>query len=151
MHTPAEREAAGKAASKTGFLDKKSQASFCFSLSLHRCQTFTSDCTKKPINPKHDISMASSLSLPVQEAFEAAKRDFYQNLKNANDYDFSSFTSITDVYDTTEKIQTKQAKTGSLRYLNRIKPYLDVLCQYIGVLDTFSQVKADVTSLIWVE
>lgn len=94
--------------------------------------------------------MAVSLSIPVQEAFEAAKRDFYQNLKNAKDYDFSSFASIDDVYDTTDRIQAEQAKTGNMRHLNRIRPYLEVLSQYIGVLDTFSQVKADITSLIWV-
>lgn len=93
---------------------------------------------------------APSLSVPVQEAFEAAKREFHQNLKKPENYDLSKFTSIEDVYDTTDKIQNEQSRTGNMRYLNRIKPYLDVLTQFVGVLDPFSQVKADVSSLIWV-
>lgn len=119
---------------------------------IHQRETRSYEC--------YDIFMASSttspniappaLSAPVREAFEAAKREFYQNLKNPASYNLSKFTSINDVYDTTQKIQDEQSRTGSMRHLNRIKPYLEGLTQFIGVLDTFSQVKADISSLIWV-
>lgn len=100
--------------------------------------------------PTSSIASPSALSAPVQEAFEAVKREFYQNLKNPANYNLSKFTSINDVYDTTQKIQDEQSRTGSMRHLNRIKPYLDGLMQFVGVLDTFSQVKADISSLVWV-
>jgi hypothetical protein len=95
-------------------------------------------------------TMATSLPSHVEKAFEIAKSEFLRNLKQSDDYDFSKFSSIDDVYDTTEKIQEEQARTGNMRHLSRIKPYLEALSQYIGVLDTFSQVKSDITSLIWV-
>jgi hypothetical protein len=94
--------------------------------------------------------MATSLPSHVEKAFEIAKSEFLQNLKRPNDYDFSKFSSIDDVYDMTDKIQEEQNRTGNMRHLSRIKPYLEALSQYIGVLDTFSQVKSDITSLIWV-
>lgn len=94
--------------------------------------------------------MASSLPSHVDKAFEVAKIEFLRNLKRPDEYDFSKFSSIDDVYDTTEKIQEEQDRTGNMRHLSRIKPYLEALSQYIGVLDTFSQVKSDIASLIWV-
>lgn len=94
--------------------------------------------------------MAASLPSHVEKAFEIAKGEFLQNLKRPNEYDFSKFGSIDDVYDTTEKIQEEQSRTGNMRHLSRIKPYLEALSQYIGVLDTLSQVKSDITCLIWV-
>ena len=102
------------------------------------------------LSPTSSTASPPALSAPVQEAFEAAKREFYQNLKNPANYNLSKFTSINDVYDTTQKIQEEQSRTGSMRHLNRIKPYLDGLTQFVGVLDTFSQVKADISSLVWV-
>lgn len=87
---------------------------------------------------------------PSQEAFEFAKTEFLDNLIDSKDYDFSEFTSVNQVYEATENIQKEQGKTGTLRNLRKIKPYLDCLSQYAGVVDTFVQVKPDILALIWV-
>jgi hypothetical protein len=57
---------------------------------------------------------------PIKDAFEEAKEDFFKSLKDPDVYDFSQFTSINDVYDTTDKIQQEQNRTGTLQGLNRI-------------------------------
>ncbi|KIX07366.1 uncharacterized protein Z518_02019 [Rhinocladiella mackenziei CBS 650.93] len=93
--------------------------------------------------------MTTVLPSNFDEAYEMAKTEFFRELKRPQDYDFSKFTSIDDVYDYTEKLQTEQARHGNMRHLNRIRPYLQNLEQYVGVLDTFSQAKADLLSLIW--
>jgi len=86
----------------------------------------------------------------IEEAFESAKTDFLKSLKDPETYDFSKFTSINDVYDATEEIQEQQRKTGTLRDLNRIRPYLECLSQYVDVIEIFIQAKPDVLCLIWV-
>ena len=92
------------------------------------------------------MSATSSLT----EAFDSAKKDFLQKLTNPQDYDFSKFDSINKVYDATNQIEEEQAKSGTLRNLRKIQPYLDCLNQYAGVLDTFIQVKPEILTLIWV-
>jgi hypothetical protein len=87
---------------------------------------------------------------PIEDAFEAAREDFLRNLKDVDVYNFSQFTSINNVYDTTNEIQEEQQRSGTLRSLNRIRPYLDCLSQYVGVIDTFVQVKPNILCLIWV-
>jgi hypothetical protein len=87
---------------------------------------------------------------PIEDAFEAARQDFLRSLKDRDVYNFSQFTSINNVYDTTDKIQEEQRRSGALRGLNRIRPYLDCLSQYVGVIDTFTQAKPDILCLIWV-
>lgn len=91
-----------------------------------------------------------SVQDPIEDAFEAARQNFLSSLKDQDVYNFSQFTSINDVYNTTDKIQEEQRTSGALRGLNRIRPYLDCLSQYVGVLDTFTQVKPDILCLIWV-
>ncbi len=86
----------------------------------------------------------------VQQVFSAARDEFVHDLKDPSRYDFSKFTSIDDVYDTTEQIQEEQAKTGNLRNLRKIQPYLERLQQYANVIETFVQAKPDILALIWV-
>lgn len=94
--------------------------------------------------------MTTLLPSNFEEAYEIAKKEFFKTLKRPQDYDFSKFTSIDDVYDYTQKLQEEQARTGNMRHLNRIRPYLQNLQQYVGVLDVLSQAKGDLLSLIWV-
>jgi hypothetical protein len=86
----------------------------------------------------------------IDDAFEAAKTGFLRSLKDPEIYDFSRFTSIDDVYDEADEIQQQQSRTGTLRNLSRIRPYLECLKQYVDVIDTFVQAKPDLLSLIWV-
>ena len=96
------------------------------------------------------MSSADPAVSPVAEDFEAARKEFLANLGTTYKQKLDSTNSIDDVYDMTEQLQQAQSKTGSLRYLKRIQPYLEALERYAGIVDTFVQVKPDILGLIWV-
>lgn len=82
--------------------------------------------------------------------FERAIGEFKKNLKDEALYkEILATTSINQVYDLAEQIQTEQGKTGHLRHLSKIKKYLEKLDLYAGAIDTFVQVKPDILALIW--
>lgn len=89
------------------------------------------------------------MASPVDEAFEAAKREFLSSVKKGSP-GVLQFTSIKEVYDATDKIQREHSKSSTLRNLRRIEPYLDCLRHYAQVIETFVQVKPDILALIWV-
>lgn len=92
----------------------------------------------------------SSATPSIEEGFISARDNFLRNLKDPDTWDLSKYTSIDDVWAATEEIQKEQAKTGTLRALGRIKPYLEGLNHYVSVIDTFAQIKSDLLCLIWV-
>ncbi|RSM08743.1 hypothetical protein CEP52_004493 [Fusarium oligoseptatum] len=87
---------------------------------------------------------------PAQAAFNKAIRQFKAGLKDQALYSqILATTSIDQVYDLTDKLQKEQGKGDHLRDLTRIKPYLDRMSAYTGVIDTFVQAKPDILALIW--
>jgi hypothetical protein len=92
--------------------------------------------------------MAASAG-PVHRAFDDAMEDFKKQLKDPNLYDEILKTkSIDEVYDLTKKIQDDQAKTGSLRNLSKITPYLTRLTKFADTIESI-HVKPDAFALIW--
>ncbi|KAG4260120.1 hypothetical protein FPRO04_12431 [Fusarium proliferatum] len=86
----------------------------------------------------------------TQRAFEAAMIDFKDKLKGHSFYDqIIQTTSIEQVYQDIEKLQDKQAKSGRLRHLSKIEPFLARLREYSSVVETFVQAKPDILALIW--
>ncbi|KAG5768598.1 hypothetical protein H9Q72_003910 [Fusarium xylarioides] len=86
----------------------------------------------------------------IQRAFEAAMLDFKEKLKGHSFYDqIIQTTSIEQVYQDIEKLQDKQAKSGRLRHLSKIEPFLARLREYSSVVETFVQAKPDILALIW--
>lgn len=88
---------------------------------------------------------------PVQRAFESAVRAFKAELKNDELYDkITNIQSIDEVYDYTDKLQEDQSRTGSLRHLSRLGPYLTRLSQYVAVLNNFglAQMTPSVSSVL---
>lgn len=55
----------------------------------------------------------------LSEAFESARKEFLRESGKAAGIDISSFTTINDVYDATDKIQQEQSESKALRYLQR--------------------------------
>jgi hypothetical protein len=84
------------------------------------------------------------------EAFQTATTEFKRRLKDTPKFDFSQYGSAKDVYEKTRRIQAEQVKSGSLRALNRISPYLKCLAQYESAIKVFVQVKPELLALIWV-
>ncbi|UPL01667.1 hypothetical protein LCI18_012601 [Fusarium solani-melongenae] len=94
--------------------------------------------------------MAAPSSDAVRHAFESAIQGFKNNLKDPSLYDqILQTTSIDQVYDATDQLQKEQSKTGRLRHLSKIEPFLDRLREYSGVVETFVQAKPDILALIW--
>ncbi|RYC87009.1 hypothetical protein BFJ63_vAg10141 [Fusarium oxysporum f. sp. narcissi] len=86
----------------------------------------------------------------TQRAFEAAMLDFKDKLKGHSFYDqIIQTTSIEQVYQDIQKLQDKQAKSGRLRHLSKIEPFLARLREYSSVVETFVQAKPDILALIW--
>ncbi|KAG9503428.1 hypothetical protein J7337_006273 [Fusarium musae] len=86
----------------------------------------------------------------TQRAFQAAMLDFKDKLKGHSFYDqIIQTTSIEQVYQDIEKLQDKQAKSGRLRHLSKIEPFLARLREYSSVVETFVQAKPDILALIW--
>ncbi|KAJ6073165.1 NACHT nucleoside triphosphatase [Penicillium canescens] len=94
--------------------------------------------------------MASQNALRLSAAFQNAKKDFLDSLKDPSLFDsVSNITSIHDVYTFTTQLQNDQSNRQGLRNLRKIAPYLDRLKQYAGVVEVFVQVKPEIMALIW--
>ncbi|KAF3009103.1 hypothetical protein E8E14_009642 [Neopestalotiopsis sp. 37M] len=90
------------------------------------------------------------MSNPIGEAFESAKREFKNELDDEKLYhDILQTTSIDQVYEAMNKLQAEQLRTGGLRHLAKIGPYLTRIADYSKAVETFVQVKPDILALIW--
>lgn len=85
----------------------------------------------------------------VSTAFDDALFTFKRDLPDAEKLDFAQ-TTIGDVLKAAKDIQEKQSKRGLLRNLNRIRPYIDGLVQFSGVIEVFVQGKPEIMAFIWV-
>ncbi|RYP49270.1 hypothetical protein DL768_004993 [Monosporascus sp. mg162] len=93
--------------------------------------------------------MAASTD-PVQVAFDFAKSEFKDKLKDDDVYtEILKTTSIGQVYDFTDNLQKQQAEKGHLRHLSKIEPFLNRLGEYSKVIEIFIQAKPDILALIW--
>jgi hypothetical protein len=101
-----------------------------------------------PINAK-----MAALSTELDEAFEAARAEFIGSLNRRNlpaAQALSKATSIHDVVDAIAEVEAQQQRSGRLRALGRLAPFVRGLQEYAGVVEVFIQAKQDVLSLIWV-
>ena len=99
-------------------------------------------------------NMGPPLTEP-DEAFEAARAEFVSGLsrrtsKLAIAQALSKATTVDDVRSEIAKIEEQQQRSGKLRALGRLKPFVKGLQEYAGVLEVFVQVKPDIIGLIWV-
>ena len=99
---------------------------------------------------KDSMTSNSGMAASAQSAFDAAVKDFQDELPDAHGFDFQGIETIDDVYKEIDKTQEEQGRNGKLRNLKRIEPFLACLQQYSDVVDTFVQAKANVLALIWV-
>lgn len=87
---------------------------------------------------------------PIDIAFKSAIQGFRAKLKNEDLYrQILQTTSADQVYDLTDKLQEEQSRTGRLRHLNKIEPFLEGLRSYASVIEVFMQAKPDILALIW--
>lgn len=87
---------------------------------------FSQCCTTQATQQQYNLCYSRGImaQLALSEAFESARKEFLRESDRAAGIDISSFTTINDVYDATDKIQKEQSKSKTLRYLQRLQPYL---------------------------
>lgn len=86
----------------------------------------------------------------LQCEFEEAVRWFKDSIPDSVNLDeVSHITSMNDVYDITDKIQTEQHEHGRLRNLQKVKIFLDRLEGYTTSIDFIIRGNRDVLVLIW--
>ena len=90
------------------------------------------------------------MAASAKSVFEAAVKDFQKDFPDGDDFDIRGIETIDDVYREITITQDEQGRKRELRYMGRIKPFLNCLQQYSEVLDTLVQAKANVLALIWV-
>ncbi|PYH38327.1 uncharacterized protein BO87DRAFT_351111 [Aspergillus neoniger CBS 115656] len=93
--------------------------------------------------------MASS-SPRLNGAFLAAKQEFLMSVGDpALSKSISTITSIDDINGFLLQLEEAQSKTHGLRDLQRIKPFLDGLEQFAGVIEQFVSIKPEIGAVIW--
>ncbi|PVI01812.1 hypothetical protein DM02DRAFT_590626 [Periconia macrospinosa] len=87
---------------------------------------------------------------PFEKAFQNVLRDFRTKLQDDELYRrLLRVKTPEEVYDLTDKLQEEQARTGRMRHLSKIQPFLEGLRSYANVIEVFMQAKPDVLALIW--
>jgi hypothetical protein len=102
--------------------------------------------------PPVRIVMAATNNVedPFRAAFHGVIQDFRSKLKNDSLYNEILRTkNIEEVYAVTDRLQEEQARTGRLRNMSKITPFLEGLNSYANVIEVFMQAKPDVLALIW--
>ena len=87
---------------------------------------------------------------PFDAAFKSAIQEFRSKLKDEALYsEILQTKDIEEVYNVTDRLQEDQARTGRLRHMSKMTPFLEGLRSYASVIEVFMQAKPDVLSLIW--
>ena len=90
------------------------------------------------------------MAASAKTVFDAAVKDFQDELPDKEEFNFQGIETIDDVYREVKRTQEEQGQTRQLRNMKKIAPLLTCLEEYSGVLETFVQAKASVLALIWV-
>ena len=84
------------------------------------------------------------------EPFERARKKVWNNLTAKEKDELRATCTIEDIWKTAADIQDKQAKRRELGNMNKIRPYLDGLRRYSGVIEVFISSNPRIPALIWV-
>jgi hypothetical protein len=104
----------------------------------------------KYLRQRIKMANAHTINDSFQAEFDTAIQEFRVELKNDNLYrDILQTKNVEELYDVTDKLQEEQSKTGRLRHLSKIEPFLEGLRRYASVIEIFMQAKPDVLALIW--
>lgn len=96
------------------------------------------------------MANANNVNDSFQAAFETAIHKFRVELKNDDLYhEILQTRNIMEVYDVTDRLQEEQSRTGRLRHLSKIEPFLAGLRGYANAIEVFMQTKPEVLALIW--
>lgn len=86
----------------------------------------------------------------TQSAFDIAVKEFRDALPNRGELELRDIETLDDLWKEIKNTQEEHGRTGNLRNMEKIRPFLDCLEQYSSVIEQFVQVKPNVLALIWV-
>ena len=89
------------------------------------------------------------MPLPADSPFTRALKRFQDGL-TAKEIDDFKATTIADVWDKASELQREQSMRGSMQNMARIKPFIDGLTKYSGVIEVFVQAQPDIMAFVWV-
>jgi hypothetical protein len=96
------------------------------------------------------MANANNVNDAFQAAFDTLIQNFRAGLKNNDLYrEILQTRNIGELYDVTDTLQEEQSRTGRLRHMSKIKPFLEGLERYASVIEVFMQAKPDVLALLW--
>src|SRR4051794_25373617 len=94
------------------------------------------------------LSLSIMASAVLSDLFGDALAAFIQTLPESEIAEFEG-TTIIDVYEETERIQRLQDEKHLLRYVKRIKPFVDGISRYAGVIEVLVSSKPNFLAFIW--
>jgi hypothetical protein len=98
--------------------------------------------------PETVMASAERPKFPLPPSFSRGLADFQKRLsaEQIEEFRFATFQSLQEAV---ESIQRQQAKRQSFRNLNKIRPFIDGLTQYSGIIELFVNIQPLVAA-IWV-
>lgn len=86
----------------------------------------------------------------ISQAFQDAQEAFRCKLNDPSTYtQILATRNAADMLKEVSKVQERLAKRGDLRYMGKIRRFIETLSTYSGVVEQFVQVKPEVLALIW--
>ncbi|RWA07817.1 hypothetical protein EKO27_g7295 [Xylaria grammica] len=86
----------------------------------------------------------------LRSEFKEAARLFKDSLPSSVPFsEISGITTLSDVYDFTDKIQADQHRSGGLRNLPKIRVYLERLDGYVAVIKDIISGNSEILALLW--
>ncbi|EXJ84579.1 hypothetical protein A1O3_05249 [Capronia epimyces CBS 606.96] len=84
-----------------------------------------------------------------QGLFFDACNTFRHNVPRSVLEQFQSVTSLKDLEHAIKEIESQQAARRSLRNLRKVRPFLNALNDYAGVIEVFVNAKPDIMAFVW--
>ena len=83
------------------------------------------------------------------ERLEIIAASFRTQLSSEEFVAINKIKTFADLQDAIRDIEAKQVLSKSIRNINKIRPFVNSLQQYTGVIEVFVNVKPDFLALIW--
>ncbi|KAK5633499.1 hypothetical protein RRF57_009213 [Xylaria bambusicola] len=118
--------------------------------SLHKMESTQQISSPRYVNADELTAHPTSAIDTLHFEFEEAARLFIDDLPASVPFsEFSDVTTVSVVYDITDKIQAEQHQSGGLRNLSKIQPYLKSLEGYTAVIDEIIHGDRQILASLW--
>jgi hypothetical protein len=85
----------------------------------------------------------------LSSMFSESSLEFASKLPASLVETFAEIQTLEDLVRAIQDIEARQADRKSLRYLSKIKPCLNALNEYSGIIEVFVNAKPDIMAFVW--